>query len=285
MPQDDTNGRRERRLTAAEAPLPAGVGEAAVAAGVDISAALKRLGGNRGLYRRMLGTFVKELAAMPEQVAAHAAQGETQAASRLLHTVKGQAGTLGAMALSAEVAHGEKRFAEGHAGGDAELLVQQVSVAVTGAGPRLAALLQALQALQAAEAPVAAPGAVLDSDAVLKLLRTIGQHLQNADMAATDGMAELQRQYGGALGEQLQSLDEAISALDFDRALHLCNALINEMTEGQADAERGDQACAAEWRYPWCTTLYPNVSSWYGSHLGQPAARRIDRGRLCAASV
>ena len=58
MPQDDTNGRRERRLTAAEAPLPAGVGEAAVAAGVDISAALKRLGGTRGLYRRMLGTFV-----------------------------------------------------------------------------------------------------------------------------------------------------------------------------------------------------------------------------------
>ena len=57
---------------------------------------------------------------------------------------------------------------------------------------------------------MAAPGAVLDSDAVLKLLRTIGQHLQNADMAATDGMAELQRQYGGALGEQLQSLDEAI---------------------------------------------------------------------------
>ena len=226
-------GRQEapkNTVTAAEAPLPAGVGEAAVAAGVDISAALKRLGGNRGLYRRMLGTFVKELAAMPEQVAAHAAQGETQAASRLLHTVKGQAGTLGAMALSAEVAHGEKRFAEGHAGGDAELLVQQVSVAMTGAGPGLAAL---LQALQAAEAPVAAPGAVLDSDAVLKLLRTIGQHLQNADMAATDGMAELQRQYGGALGEQLQSLDEAISALDFDRALHLCNALINEMTEGQ----------------------------------------------------
>ncbi len=226
-------GRQEapkNMVTAAKAPLPAGVGEAAVAAGVDISAALNRLGGNRGLYRRMLGTFVKELAAMPEQIAAHAAMGETQAASRLLHTVKGQAGTLGAMALSAEVAHGEKRFEQGHAGGDAELLVQQVSVAMTGAGPGLAAL---LQALQAAEAPVAAPGVVLDSDAVLKLLRTIGQHLQNADMAATDKMAELQRGYGGALGEQLQSLDEAISALDFDRALPLCNALINEMTEGQ----------------------------------------------------
>ena len=41
-------GRQEapkNTVTAAEAPLPAGVGEAAVAAGVDISAALKRLGG------------------------------------------------------------------------------------------------------------------------------------------------------------------------------------------------------------------------------------------------
>jgi len=64
-------------------------------------------------------------------------------------------------------------------------------------------------------------------------LRALKQHLQNADMAATDVMADIQRQYGGALGDQLQSMDEAINALDFEHALRLCIALLNEMMEGQ----------------------------------------------------
>jgi PAS domain S-box-containing protein len=211
--------------------LPAGVSEAAAAAGVDISAALHRLGHNVRLYQRMLGLFVTDLAAMPTQLAGYVGQGEAQSATRLLHTLKGQAGTLGAMALCAEAGHAEKQLAAAPAPADAELALQRVSAAITGAGPALAGL---LQALHAGEVPAAASGAVLDTDAVLALLRAISQHLQNADMAATDVMAQLQRHYGAALGEQLQAMDEAISALDFDRALPVCHALINEMTKRQA---------------------------------------------------
>jgi hypothetical protein len=46
-------------------------------------------------------------------------------------------------------------------------------------------------------------------------------------------MAALLRQFGGALGKQLQPLDEAIGALDFDRELRLCDALIDELSESQ----------------------------------------------------
>ena len=70
--------------------LPAGVSEAAAAAGVDISAALHRLGHNVRLYQRMLGLFVTDLAAMPTQRAGYVGQGEAQSATCLLHTLKGQ---------------------------------------------------------------------------------------------------------------------------------------------------------------------------------------------------
>jgi hypothetical protein len=103
---------------------------------------------------------------------------------------------------------------------------------VAAAGPRLAAL---LQALQTAETPAEAPSVTkaFDGDAVLAALHTMAGQLRNADMAATDAMIELKRQFGATLGAQLQPMDEAICMLDFARALHLCEALANELTEGQ----------------------------------------------------
>ncbi len=222
----------ERLMAVAEQKLPAAVSSAAVAASVSISDALSRLGGNLGLYRRMLSLFAKDMAVIPTQLMTLVKKSEWDSASRLLHTLKGQAGTLGMMALSAEAARGEKQFAGSLASSEADRLVAQISRAIEEAKPGYAALLQALQAV---EAPMAVPpmSIELDTDAVLTHLRALKQHLQNADMAATDVMADIQRQYGGTLGDQLQSMDEAINALDFEHALRLCSALLNEIMEGQ----------------------------------------------------
>lgn len=226
-------GRREALADAdpaPEAPLPAAVAHAAAAAGVDIAAAVNRMGGNLGLYQRMLGHFVKALSALPEQLSGQVAQGDAVSAMRLLHTVKGQAATLGAMALSVEAAGGEKMFAAGPAPTDAEAFAQQFACAVAAVSGGLETL---LRTLHAADAPAAALTAALDSEAVLKQLRIIQQHLQNADMAATDAMTGLRRQPSGALEGDFKALDDAISALDFERALPQCNALIDKMKEGQ----------------------------------------------------
>ena len=222
--------------------LPATVREAAAKAGVEIDAALSRLGGKRDLYQRVLRTFVKDLATMPEQLQAHAAQGQAQPASRLLHTLKGLAATLGAIALSAEAARGEKQLAGAAAPVEAADVAERACAAIATAGPGLAALLAALQAVQAAGAgpgavPGTAPATTLDTHALQTLLRAMAGQLRNADMAATDAMAELQRQFGAALGEQLRPMDEAIDALDFERALSLCNALANEWINELADGQ------------------------------------------------
>ena len=238
--------------------------EAAAAAGVDLHAALNRLGGKRELYQRVLHIFIKDLATMPAQLRAHAAQGQAQPAAHLLHTLKGLAATLGAMALSAEAARGEKLLAGAAAPvevadvadvagvadvahvADVAETAERACAAIATARPGLAALLQALQAEQAADAGPAMPSGdapgmpvatALDTHALQTLLQAMAGQLRNADMAATDAMAELQRQFGDTLGEQLQPMNEAIEALDFERALGLCNALaderINELTGGQ----------------------------------------------------
>jgi CheY-like chemotaxis protein len=75
--------------------------QAATAAGVDLSPALRRIGGKQDVYRRMLQTFVKDLRTMAEQLQGFA---KTQTPGtpydepkRLLQSLKGLAATLGAM--------------------------------------------------------------------------------------------------------------------------------------------------------------------------------------------
>lgn len=75
---------------------------------------------------------------------------------------------------------------------------------------------------------------MLDSHALGDALRALAEQLRNADMAATDASIELQRQFGAALGQPLQSLGEAVGELDFERALRDCEGLIKQLAQGQA---------------------------------------------------
>ena len=189
---------------------------------------------------------------------------------RLLHTLKGLAATLGATALAAVASRGEKELSAprptttssaprgglssaakpdllksaprpaGGAGAPAEAsaVVRSAVDAIRAAGPGLAALLQALHAAQApGSAPNCAPGtasaAPPDTRAALAPLRALAGQLHNADMAATDTFVAIQQRFGAPLAEPLQAIDDAIGALDFERALRHCNVLIGELMQGQ----------------------------------------------------
>jgi HPt (histidine-containing phosphotransfer) domain-containing protein len=176
----------------------------------------------------MLRSFVKDLAEMPAQLRTQLAHAEFVAASHVLHTLKGLAATLGANALAAEAAQGEKRLASGAATDVATDAVAAACRAIAAAEPGLVALLQALQAAQAADAQApTTPAEALDADVLQAELRLIAEQLRNADMAATDAMVALQRRFGVSIGLLLQPLDEAIGGLDFERALSLCDDLIH----------------------------------------------------------
>jgi CheY-like chemotaxis protein/HPt (histidine-containing phosphotransfer) domain-containing protein len=229
----------EGRDTARVAALPPSVSAAADAAGVDIAAALSRLGGQRAVYQRMLRGFLRELAALPDQLRSQMALADGGHAARLLHTLKGLAATLGAKSLSATAASAEQTLAIGAPVNSletrAEVLASVLAV-IESSAPGLASLLSALQALDEPPAPadsvapanvaiapqpVAAGGADYAAS-----LRQLAAQLADTDMAATDTMAALMRQYGATQGAVLAPLDEALLGLDFELGLRLCLGLL-----------------------------------------------------------
>ncbi|MBT9505864.1 PAS domain S-box protein [Rhodoferax sp.] len=212
--------------------LPAAVTNAAVTAGVDIAAALRRIGGKQDLYRQMLGAFVLDLEAMPARFQAHAKQVETDAASRLAHTLKGVAATLGATALAAVAAQGEKDLSAHPGPSHLASITEALCTAMALARPGLTGLWQAIETATMPSACALGESIVPthDSAALLASLRALAVQLQDSDMVAMESMAQLQQRFGATLGCELAPLHEAIGALDFERALRVCSALIESQT-------------------------------------------------------
>ena len=204
------------------------IAQAAAAAGVDISAALARLGGKRHIYIRMLETFVTDMAAMPATLRAHEQGHHSGAlsASQLLHTLKGLAATLGFNALSAQAAAAEHTLAGGPTDNDASAAVEAVCKVIAKAGAPLAALLAALRQAAAHDAPQPAGDAPFDARSFHKALLRMATQLREADMAATDTLDALRAGFGASLGLRLEPIAQAMAGLDFERALVLCDELL-----------------------------------------------------------
>ena len=199
---------------------------AAEAAGVDLHAALERMGGNQSVYLRSLRSFVAELATFPAQLQHHVEQADVAGTRRLLHSVKGLAATLGATALSRAAGAGERQLAGSAALPELADVGAAARMAIAAALPALAGLVQTLVAPE--PAPAADAASALEASALAQALHALGALLTNSDMAATDAMARLRQQFGPALGQALKPLDDAIDALDLSAALTLCAQLREE---------------------------------------------------------
>jgi CheY-like chemotaxis protein len=221
-------------LVSAELNLAQSLVQAASVAEVDLNAALSRLGGKQDVYRRMLTIFLSDLQAMPVQLlgfAQNMAQGAaSDDAKRLLHTLKGLAATLGAMALSNEAATAEKIMTASPSAKLVLTTAEQAGSAITKALPGLQALLAALQQdhPHATDRANAVAAHSLDRPALLAALEAMQRLLETSDMESMNTMAELQQQFGGAIGDEIAALEAAMADLDFDAALPLCKALLQK---------------------------------------------------------
>ncbi len=104
-----------------ERATPAAQPEAAPAAadavpdieGIDVAAGLKRVAGNRRLYRSLLEQFVAKQAGAAGFIEEALRRGDRTAAERIAHTLKGVAGNLGIGAVQASAANLEKAIRDG----------------------------------------------------------------------------------------------------------------------------------------------------------------------------
>ncbi len=204
--------------------------QAAQAAGVGLVAALRRLGGQQAVYERMLRNGLTEFEALPALLAQQRARGDMPNARRTLHTLKGLAATLGAAGLAAKAGAAEQALADGAssaaAAAHSAAATAALPAALQAALPALRTLLAQLQHAEAGAATDAVPVGPLDPARLHAALTELAGLLQNCDMRATDVVGKLRLQAGRTLGLPMQALDDAVGALDFEKAGSLCRQLL-----------------------------------------------------------
>jgi hypothetical protein len=89
---------------------------------VDVHGALERLGGDLTLYRKIVPMFRRDGEGMVRELRALLADGRRAEAQRLLHTLKGLGGTVGALALARVAQEGESAMAQPPSARDESLL-------------------------------------------------------------------------------------------------------------------------------------------------------------------
>jgi len=187
-------------------------------AGVDTASGLRYAGGDEARYLARLVRFAAEHAGDGGRVAAWLAAGDRDSATRLVHTIKGLAGTLGLGALAREAQALEAALAQG--GGGSPDTAGFAAALAQGCG----AIAEALPSPDT-PAPAVAP-------APSKLL----DHLE-ALLAADDAdAAELHRQQAAAIAAAVPAaaaaIGKAIRSFDFPAALSALRAARQEKTDG-----------------------------------------------------
>jgi signal transduction histidine kinase/DNA-binding response OmpR family regulator len=193
-----------------------------VEATLDEQAAIQRLGGNRALYEQIAESFRMDARTQLDSLRTQLAQNDLAGASRSAHTLKGLAGTVGAMALSHRAAACE-RWAKSAA---PDVNWDEATQALDDHLVQVLALLP-----RAAAAPKSAPtpSSVIDRQTLRADLRTLEALLSEQNMASMDAFAGFKRDHAGALGERLADLESAVQSLDFERATLLCIQLGQEI--------------------------------------------------------
>jgi PAS domain S-box-containing protein len=211
--------------------LPAELLDVAAGRGIELAAAVDRMGGNSRVYLRTLKTFAEDLPPLPDQLLELLQQGRMTEAGHLVHTIKGLAATLGIRALARLAAEIEPTL---HVIDPlmpqnpwAATLRATVEAATQGVAHVVAAFDQYLplptpapdwRENAAAEAPEDMAALSRSLDELIALLR-------QADMGALEVLERLQQAHSERIRDALQPLDHAMAALDFDLAAERCRAL------------------------------------------------------------
>ena len=197
---------------AAGAPVPGGAFPEI--AGIDRSRAALSTDGDLAFFARLLGRFTDESAGAVAETRQALTVGELEQAARRLHTLRGNAGIIGALAIMTAAAALESAIEQGET--DLETRLQALDRQLAELAAASAPWLQSVAAGSAA--PVAA--GPLDVPALDLDLAGLRDDLYRRNMKARQRFAALRPALAGALGEaKTEALGRAIQGLRYAEAL------------------------------------------------------------------
>ncbi|MBT7300423.1 MAG: response regulator, partial [Victivallales bacterium] len=205
-------------------------------AGIDVEQGLARLGGNTGLYRRMLLNFARRQAGVVEEVETAVNAGEYLRAEQSVHSLKGIAGNISANILfetTQELADALKQRDP-----------QSVKLMLSKMAGELQTVLNGIGILGQ---PVPRQTVIteLDIEALGPLLERLKERLEENDTEATDVLDQLRvRLPQGAARSQFDALADAVGNYDFGAALaslaRLSAAVVGAERRKSKDEECGE---------------------------------------------
>jgi HPt (histidine-containing phosphotransfer) domain-containing protein len=196
----------------------------ASACGIDLPAAIKRLGGNLGTYRRLLINFISEINNLPKEMQQALMGAQTALLARQAHTLKGVCATLGINQLATLAAKAESTFNRSDmiaSEDDLDVLIQGMSAFVE----PLKAFSQKLSEHDNAALQEKA-GKPANTEAIIECIKQLQIHLIDIDMEAVNVIEHLRTLAWGHHANELQAIDEDVVELQFDDALEKCSSFL-----------------------------------------------------------
>jgi two-component system sensor histidine kinase/response regulator len=199
------------------------------APGISMDSGLRRVGGNKRLYVKLLRKFRDGQENALEQIKAALQSGDVDTAVRLAHTVKGVSGNLGGENLYRAAANLEKAIKEGN---------ERLDDPMAEFGSQLKVVMDGIRAFEETSAAHHGPEkpaleARIDKEAVKPLLQEMAQLLETDLTEAMNRLEVLKRHLeNSALYEEFERLEKQVEGFDTDSALKSVEAIGGKLDIG-----------------------------------------------------
>jgi signal transduction histidine kinase/CheY-like chemotaxis protein len=196
-------------------------------AGLELETALKRMSGMRSLYVRTARDFVKIMDTVIPELRQYVEANDKEKAMVRLHTLKGNAGTLGATDLAAKAATLEKLCTTGSGMHECEQQLDQFGMLVRSTQEILMEAIAALEVKSASDRTVTIR--TYDqpvSAAAIAALSRISELAKASNMEALQVFAEARELLAELPVESVEVLDSALQDLDLELAWTLCEEML-----------------------------------------------------------
>ena len=203
--------------------------------GVDLARALARMSGMQKLYLRAAHDFTRTMATATQSLNDSLQRQDFEHATLQLHTIKGNAGTLGLQALAEGASRLEKQCRQ-QAWQDAGSVARATTEFAQMLESSLAALGYAIEVLEPTVMSQVAHGTALQaspdpagSAAAQHALAQLEPLLAASDLTALELFATLRPALEHLPPAQLEPLEAALQNLELDEAHALCEALLSQL--------------------------------------------------------
>ncbi|MBL8452321.1 MAG: response regulator, partial [Zoogloea sp.] len=178
--------------------------------GLNVKAALRRVGDDPATYLSLLQRFATSQADCAERIAEALAAGLPADAERIAHSIRGAAANLGAGAIQEAASSLEMALRKGS---PSEPARQSLAL-------EMGTLARMLEATLPAPAPLPAPERQLDDAALDKSIAELIRLIENSDGAAPLHFRQIRSDLAARIGaEKIGEVAEALQHYDYDHAL------------------------------------------------------------------